>query len=109
MCTDLSYLKKVADIIAPKLSIIFRKLIGLGSFPECWRSANRSQTRSAVRSVGGAPLGMAVTAIPKGAPSPDRENYRPISIKPILSKVYEKLVPHKLTSFCEKYGLLSAA
>ena len=27
--------KKVADIIAPKLSIIFRKFILLGSFPEC--------------------------------------------------------------------------
>ena len=47
-------LKKVADIIAPKLSIIFSKLIRLGSFLECWRSAN-------------------VTAIPKGALSPDRE------------------------------------
>ena len=28
------FLKKVADIIAPKLSIIFRKLIRLGSFTE---------------------------------------------------------------------------
>ena len=48
--------KKVADIIAPIVSIIFLKLIHLGSFPECWQSAN-------------------VTSIPKGAPSPDRENY----------------------------------
>ena len=58
-------------------SIIFRGLIRRGSFPECWRSAN-------------------VTAIPKSAPSPDRENYRPISIIPILSKVHEKLVSHKV-------------
>ena len=50
------FLKKVTDIIAPKLSIIFRRLIRRGSFPVCWRSAN-------------------VTAIPKGAPSPDRENH----------------------------------
>ena len=50
------FLKKVADVIASKLSIIFRGLIPLGSFPECWRSAN-------------------VTAIPKSAPSPDRQNY----------------------------------
>ena len=62
---------KVADIIAPKLSIIFRRLIGLGWFPKCWHSAN-------------------VTAIPKGTLSPDRENYRPISITPILSKVNDK-------------------
>ena len=59
-------------------------------FPECWRSAN-------------------VTAIPKGAPSPDKENYLPISITPILYKVYEKLVSHKLSSFCEKYVFLLAA
>ena len=84
------FLQKVADIIAPKLSIIFCILIRLGSFPECWRSAN-------------------VTAIPKSAPPPDRETYRPISITRILSKVYEKFVSHKLCSFCEKYGLLPAA
>ena len=65
------------------ISIIFRWLIRRGLFSECWRSAN-------------------VTAIPKGAPSPDRENYRPISIAPILSKVYEKLVSHKLSSFYQK-------
>ena len=45
-----------------------------------------------------------VTAVPKGAPSPDRENYHPISITPILSKVYEKLVSHNLSSVCQKYG-----
>ena len=74
----------------PQQSIIFRWLIRLGSFPECSRSA-------------------IVTAIPKGALSPDREKYQPISITNILSKVYEKLVSQKLSSFCEKYGLLPAA
>ena len=49
------FLKMVADIIVRKLSILFRGLIRRGSFLECWRSPN-------------------VTAIPKGAPSPDREN-----------------------------------
>ena len=34
------FIKKVADIIAPNISIIFRRLIRLGSFPECWGSAN---------------------------------------------------------------------
>ena len=50
-----------------------------------------------------------LTAIPKGAPYPDCEHYRPISKTPILSKVNEKLVSHKLSSFCEKCGLLPAA
>ena len=40
-----------------------------------------------------------VTAIPKGALSPERENYRPISITPNLSKGYEKLVSHKDINF----------
>ena len=74
------FLKIVADIIARKLSIIFRGLIRRGSFLECLQSA-------------------IVTLIPKGAPSPCRENYCPIS--PILSKVYEKLVYYKLSCFCE--------
>ena len=74
------FLKMVADIIAPKSSIIFLGLMRRGSFPECWRSTN-------------------VTAIPKGDTSPARENYHPISITPILSKMYEKLVSHKLSSF----------
>ena len=77
---------KVANIIALNLSIIFCKPIRMGSFPQCWRSAN-------------------VTAIANGTPPPDRENYRPTSITPILSKVYEKLVSHKLSSFCEKHDL----
>ena len=34
---------KVENIIAPKLSIIFRRLILLGSFPEYWRSAKVSR------------------------------------------------------------------
>ena len=80
------FLKMVADTISPKLSIIFPGVIRQQSFPECWRSEN-------------------VTAIPKGAPSPDRENYRPISITQILSKVYEKLVSLQLSGFCEKYVL----
>ena len=78
------FLNMITDIIVSKLSIIFHGLFHRGSFPECCRSAN-------------------VTAIPKGAPPPDRKNYHPISINPILFKVYEKLVSHRLSSFCENY------
>ena len=77
--------KMVADIIAPKLSTISSGLIRRGSFPECWRYTN-------------------VTAIPKNAPSPQRDNYHPISITPILSMEYDNLF-----CFCEKYDILPAA
>ena len=40
LCVFPLFLKKAEDIIALKLSIIFQKLIYLGSFLECWRSAN---------------------------------------------------------------------
>ena len=44
-----------------------------------------------------------------GAPSPDRENSRPKSKSPILTKVYGKLVSHKLSIFCEKCVFSPAA
>ena len=81
------FLKKVVDIIAPKPSIIiFRRLISF-------------------RSVGS----LLMQLLPKGASSPNKENYQPISITLILSMEYEKLNSHKLSSFCEKYRLLLAA
>ena len=44
------FLKRTADIVAPRLSVVFRRLVRLGSFPACRRQAN-------------------VTPIPKGPPS----------------------------------------
>ena len=44
------FLKRITDVLAPRLSVVFRRLVRLGSFPICWRQAN-------------------VTNIPKGPPS----------------------------------------
>ena len=66
-------LKRTADVLAPRLSVVFRRLLRLGNFPACWRQAN-------------------FTPIPKGPSSPSVANYRPISITPVLSKVFERLV-----------------
>ena len=44
------FLMRKADVLAPRLSVVFRRLVRLGSFPACWRQAN-------------------VTPIPKGPPS----------------------------------------
>ena len=81
------FLKRTADILAPRLSVVFRRLLRLGSFPACWRQAN-------------------VTPIPKGPPSSSVANYRPISITPVLSKVFERLVSVRLGRFMERSGLL---
>ena len=61
-------LKRTADVLATRLSVVFRRLLRLGSFPACSRQAN-------------------VTPIPKGPSSSSVANYRPISMTPVLSKV----------------------
>ena len=55
------FLKRTADVMDPRLSLVFRRLVRLGSFPACWGQAN-------------------VTPIPKGLPSSSVANYLPLSI-----------------------------
>ena len=50
------FLKRTADVMAPRFSVVFRRLVRLGSFPACWRQAN-------------------ITPIPKGPPSSSVANY----------------------------------
>ena len=52
----LLFLKRTADVLAPRLSVVFRRLVRLGSFPACWRQAN-------------------VTPIPEGPQSSSVANY----------------------------------
>ena len=50
------FLKRAADVMAHRLSVVFRRLVRPGSFSACWRQAN-------------------VTSIPKGPPSHSVANY----------------------------------
>ena len=79
------FLKKTAVVLAPCLAVVFRRLLCLGSFPLCWRVAN-------------------VTPIPNGSPSSSASNYRLISLTPILSKVFERLVSVYLGHFMKDRG-----
>ena len=56
----------------PHLSVVFRRLVRLGSLPACWRQAN-------------------ATPIPNDPPFSSVANYRPISITSVLSKVSVRL------------------
>ena len=67
------FLKRTADVMTSRLSVVFRRLVGLGSFSPCWRQAN-------------------VTPISKGPPFSSVANYRPISMTSVLYKVFERLV-----------------
>ena len=44
--------------------------------------------------------------MPKGSASSDVGGYRPISITPVLSKVFEKIVSGKLSHFLERNSML---
>ena len=81
------FVKRTADVMAPHRSVVFRRLVRLGSFPVCWRQAN-------------------VTPIQKGPPSSSVANNRPISITLVLSNVFECLVSVRLGRFMERSGVL---
>ena len=77
--------KECRDIMAPKLTSVFRKLIRKGSFPFEWRSAN-------------------ITPISKGTGSSNPSDFRPISITSVVSKVFEKLIAVRLSKYLERSG-----
>ena len=81
------FLKRTADVLVHRLSVVFWWLVRLGSFPACRGPAN-------------------VTPIPKDPPSSSVDNYRPISILSVLSKVFERLVSVRLGRFMERSGVL---
>ncbi|KFQ20299.1 RNA-directed DNA polymerase from mobile element jockey, partial [Mesitornis unicolor] len=66
-------LRKLAEVIARPLSIIFGKLWATGEVPEDWRKAN-------------------VTPVFKKGKKEDLENYRPVSLTSIPGKVMEHLI-----------------
>ena len=79
---------KTAGFMAPKISVVFRKLSRSGSFAPCWRFGN-------------------VTPLSKtGSASAIPSEYRPISITPVLSKVFEHLLAKRLNVFAENNNLL---
>lgn len=82
------FFKKVGDILAPKLAVVFRLLQKSGTFPLCWRKAN-------------------ITPIPKGGTATSLPmEYRPISITAILGKLFERLLSRRLSAYCNNFGLI---
>ena len=71
---------KRTDVLGPCLSVVFGRLVRVGSLPVCCRQAN-------------------VTPIPKGPTSSSVTNYRPIFITSVLSKVFARVRRVSLESF----------
>ena len=78
---------KTAHILAPKIAVIFRRLIRAGRFSLFWRNANLTPTSKSV-TAGSCP-----------------SDYRPISITPILSKLFERLLAKRLNAYAESNNL----
>ena len=81
------FLKIALPVIGESLCNIFNLSIATGVFPDCWKIAR-------------------VAPIFKSGHSDDRSNYRPISVLPFLSRVFEKLVFNQLYEYLDKIKLI---
>ena len=81
-------LKDAASVIANPLTFIINLSLRSGTVPADWKEAK-------------------VLPLFKSGSSAEIDNYRPISLLPILSKILEKLVYNQLVSYLESNNLLS--
>ena len=81
------FLKIALPVIGESLCNIFNLSIATGVFPDCWKIAR-------------------VAPISKSGQSDDQSNYRPISVLPFLSRVFEQLVFNQLYEYLDKNKLI---
>ena len=81
------YLKMAAPAISKPLAKILNLSIQSGTFPDTLKKAK-------------------VTPIFKRGSKTDVNNFRPISVLPILNSIYERHVSSCMTSFLDKYNLI---
>ena len=81
------FFKKTCEVLSPKLAVIFRKDSRMGAFSLVWRFGN-------------------ITPLSKcSSNSSYPSDYRPITITPVLSKIYERLLARRLLVFAERNKL----
>ena len=73
-------LKVINETISPYLEILFHKCIISGVFPDCFKIAE-------------------VIPLFKGGEKEDTNCYRPISLLPTISKIFERVLATRLISF----------
>ena len=81
-------LKDAAVVVAKTLTRIVIESLSQGTVPSEWKYAK-------------------ITPLYKKGMSTDMDNYRPISVLPVVSKVLERVVHHQLPSFLNERKLLS--
>ena len=81
------FLQQVAEEVATPLTFLYNKSLESGLVPMAWKKSN-------------------VTPVHKGGKTDDPGNYRPISVVPIVAKVFEKMIASQLNIFLEHHHLL---
>ena len=81
-------LKKFRNILSYPISIFINKAFSTGTFPTCLKIAS-------------------VTPIFKSGNISDITCYRPISVLPLLSKIFERAIVNRISSFANKFNLFS--
>ena len=81
-------LKYISDIISPILADIINNSFSTGTFPELLKVAR-------------------VVPVYKGGDKTEPNNYRPISILPILSKIFERIAHTQLQKYFDNHNLLT--
>ena len=76
------------DSIVLPLRLIFQNILSTGIFPDLWKRAN-------------------VTPIHKKGDKQIIKNYRPISLLPICSKLFEKIIFNNIYNFLNSSALLT--
>ena len=77
------FLKLALPYIENSLAILFNTSIQTSVFPDAWKLAR-------------------VTPIFKEGDKDDKSNYRPISVLPAISRLFEKLITNQLYQYIEK-------
>ena len=85
---SLSMLRKSPVAVLKALTMIFNASITAGYFPSAWKHSH-------------------VTPVYKKGDVNDPNNYRPISLLPIISKVFERLINEQLRDFLESNGIIN--
>ena len=83
------FIKQAIPYIENSLAFIFNTSIETSVFPDMWKIAR-------------------ITPIFKDGNKTNKSNYRPISVLPVLSRIFEKLVYNQLYKYLEENCFLSA-
>lgn len=81
-------LKNTAEFIATPITFVINRAIEMGQYPDVLKKS-------------------IVVPLYKSGDRSLCSNYRPISISPVISKIFEKVLKVRITKFLDKYGLIS--